>query len=476
MLQGVKWTSVSTLAITIIQIIQFGFLAHRMSVTEFGLVGILTTCTLFAQIMLDLGIGSAVIQKEKVSNEVLSTLYWLNLLAGFFIFIGLTIGSPLISDFFHKNELTTLIRVLALMFLIAPVGQQSQYLLQKELRFQELGMIEMGATIVSFLALMILIFIISPIYAYVISQVILYGLKGLLYYLSYHKTWHPSFVFDLSGCKDILSFGTYQLLSRLVNRIGSNMDVILIGRFMGSEALGVYNLVYQIVTIPVLKINPIMTRVAFPIFAKNQHSKTALNEGFLHMTELLSLVTFPVLMGLTVVSKAFILTFFGHKWLGAVPILQIMAIVGILRVLMNTNGAIILAKGKANIAFYWDTGVLILYGISLFFAVGFNRLDVVAWTYVLVSLVNFFIGRWLLTWLIELRLRAYVRTIALPLGLSLIMTCAAFLINESCSHYFQEKAVWTLFISVSVSAALYVVLLKWKYPTFFLQLRKGAKG
>lgn len=475
--KGVKWTGISTLIITAVQIIQFAFLGKLMSISEFGLVGMITTIVVFAQIVLDLGFGTAVIQKEAVSERVLSSLFWLNVVVGIGLFVSLSLFSPLIAMYFQRSELTDLIRLLAVMFLIAPVGQQCQYLLQKELRFNLLGTIEAGTTIISFITMVVLILTISPIYAYVISQVVMNSLKGLLYFICYQKKWRPSFVFDLSECKEYLAFGAYQLASRLVNRIGSNLDVILIGRFMGAEALGIYNLAYQIVTIPVLKINPIITRVAFPVFSKSQQNQVLLTDGFLHMTKLLSLVSFPILMGLTAVSNVFILTIFGEKWLDAVPILQIMAVVGILRVLMNPNGSIILAKGKANIAFYWDTAVLVVYSAALWLAVMTNKLEVVAWTYAGVSLVNFFVGRWLLNWLIQLRFRQYLKTISVPFLLALLVTTIAFCLKKISILYFHQTSMWPLIFSVGISAVVYIFLL-WKlYPHVFLRIvKKQIRG
>lgn len=131
-----------------------------------------------------------------------------------------------------------------------------------------------------------------------------------------------------------------------MNRLGANIDMILIGSFIGAEALGIYNLAYQIVTLPVLKINPIITRVAFPVFAKNKHENSVIREGFLNMTKILALISFPLLLGLVSVSDAFVASVFGEKWLAAVPVLNVLAIVGILRVLMNPNGSVLLAKGR----------------------------------------------------------------------------------------------------------------------------------
>jgi teichuronic acid exporter len=246
---------------------------------------------------------------------------------------------------------------------------------------------------------------------------------------------------------------------------------------MGVEALGIYNLAYQIVTIPVLKINPIITRVAFPVFSKNHQNQVLLTDGFLHMTKLLSLVSFPILMGLTAVSNVFILTIFGQRWLDAVPVLQIMAVVGILRVLMNPNGSVILAKGKANIAFYWDAGVLILYGIALWLAVMTNKLEVVAWTYAGVSLVNFLVGRWLLNWLIQLRFWQYLKTISVPFLLSLLITAIALGLEKISVLYFPQTSIWPLIFSVGISAFVYILLLYKMYPHVFLKiLKKHIRG
>lgn len=474
--RGMKWTGVSTLFITVIQIVQFALLANVMGVAQFGLVGMLTTIVIFSQILLDLGFGSAVIQKEHVTKRMLSTLFWINMLAGLILFVILMTASPLIASMFREDQLIDLIRLLSVMFLVAPLGQQSQYMLQKELRFNELAFIEMLATLLSFLVLIGLVFAISPIYAYVLSQVLFYGLKGLLYFAFYLKTWRPGLVFHLGECREILSFGGYQLASRLVNRIGANLDVILIGRFMGAEALGLYHLANQIVTIPVLKINPILTRVAFPLFSKNQHDHASIKDGFLHITKLLGIVAFPLLMGLVAVANVFIETVFGEKWLEAVPVLQIMAIVGLLRVLMNPNGSVLLAKGKADITFYWDTGVLTLYGIALLFAVRTGDIEAVAWTYVMVSLVNFFIGRWLLSWLIQLPLKEYAKTISKPFVLSLIMTIIAFLIKETITYFLPLEAFWQLFLAVGGGAMVYVGLLRLSYPFIFTKMVRVKRG
>lgn len=431
-----------------------------MSAKEFGMIGMLTTITIFAQIFVELGLGAAVIQKHHATARQLSTLFWINILLGILICLFMQAASPIIADYFQTKELEGKIRLLSILFLIAPIGQQSQYLMQRDLSFQLLGKVETISTIFSFSLLIGLLFLTkqNPVNVYVWSQVSLYSLKGILYYICYLPKWKPSFVLDIKDCKEFFSFGIYQLLSRLVNRLGSNIDMLLIGRFIGMEALGLYNLVYQIVTIPVLKLNPIITRVAFPVFAKDKNNNQALETGYLHMTKLLAIVSFPLLLGLYSVSDLVIPLFFGEQWIEAIPILQIMIIVGILRVLMNPNGSIILAKGKANIAFYWDLGVMVCYGAALLAAVRSNQLEIVAWAYVGVSILNFIGGRMLLTRMIGLQLKSYVKVLLLPFILAGVSSGIALLLkNQMISIH--NNLVWAFIWSVLVSGISYLLLL-----------------
>lgn len=214
-LSGAKWTSVSTLIVTVIQIIQFALLGNIMTIAEFGLVGMLTTVTIFIQIVLDMGFGAALIQKENISERQLSTLYWLNILTGILLFIGLFCLSPFIADFYQRDELVFLVRILVSMFLIAPVGQQYQYMLQKELKFNVLSKIEAGVTILSFVLLLVLVFLMDPIVAYAFSQVFLNSVKGILFFAVYFKKWRPSFVFALGEVKEFFSSAHFSLLPGL---------------------------------------------------------------------------------------------------------------------------------------------------------------------------------------------------------------------------------------------------------------------
>ncbi|ELW9008216.1 oligosaccharide flippase family protein, partial [Campylobacter upsaliensis] len=106
-----------------LQMGQFVILGNAMSAREFGMIGMLTTIIIFAQIFVELGLGAAVIQKHHATNRQLSTLFWINILLGILICIVMQAASPIIADYFQTNELEGKIRLLSIVFLIAPIGQ-----------------------------------------------------------------------------------------------------------------------------------------------------------------------------------------------------------------------------------------------------------------------------------------------------------------------------------------------------------------
>ncbi|MTH55037.1 MOP flippase family protein [Bacillus mangrovi] len=475
-LKGAKWTALSTGIITVVQLVQFALLAKLLPPAEMAVIAAITTVLIFSQILLDMGLGAALIQKDEVNDRELSSLYWLNIFVGVLLFILLYAISPFIADFFNQERLTELIRVTAVMFLIAPFGQQFQYMLQKELRFNLLAKIEVVSTIASFGVLLLFFYFTDGLMAFAISQLFLQSFKGIAFAYVYYKKWRPSFRFSLKDVAPFLSFGSFQLFSRLVNRMGSNIDVFLIAYFLGNRELGLYNVAYQLITIPVLKLNPIITRVAFPVFAKSKNDIAAVSKGFLDVTKMLALVTFPMLAGLAAVSDVFSVVFLEKAYFpDVVPIICVLAIVGALRVLMNPNGSVILAKGRADLAFYWDFGVMILYGAALYFAALTGDLVIVSWTYVATSLINFMIGRWLLKKLIGLSLKAYMKTLVQPIIMTALMAVPVLLINKMMPG--TEGAILQLAVCVTAGVLIYAAAVYKVYGTLIkARLPKRWRG
>ena len=146
---GVKWTTFSTIITTILQLLQLAILARFLEPSAFGLMALVMVVIGFSQAFLDMGISNAIIHKQEISKDQLSTLYWVNVLAGFLLFCIIVLIAPFISDFYKEPELTNLILIVALTFIIQPFGQQFMILWQKEMRFSEIAKIDIANKFIS---------------------------------------------------------------------------------------------------------------------------------------------------------------------------------------------------------------------------------------------------------------------------------------------------------------------------------------
>ena len=129
---GVKWSGVSVGVVTALQFVDLAVLARLLSPSDFGLMGMVMVVFGFAQAFADMGISNAIIHRQDVTKDQLSSLYWLNILSGVIVFCVVCASVPLIVGFFHEPRLNNLLYLTAIIFLITPFGQQFQILLQKE--------------------------------------------------------------------------------------------------------------------------------------------------------------------------------------------------------------------------------------------------------------------------------------------------------------------------------------------------------
>lgn len=456
LLGGMKWTASSTLINTVLQLGQYVVLARLLSPNDFGLMGMIIVIISFAQVFTDMGLGSAIIQKKNVTENQLSTLYWLNIFCGILVFILVFVSSPLVAGFYREDQLIDPLYLTSLIFLVIPFGQQFQYILQRNLEFDRLAKIEVISIALGVTSSIILALFDFGVYALVWGQIITNFIKSLLLGLYGWKNWRPKFHFNKNDLQGFLSFGFYQMGSRTVSFFGSNIDNMLIGRFLGTEALGIYTIAYQLIIIPVTKINPIITKVAFPLFALEQDANEKISKGFIEMSKLLSVITFPLLVGLLATAPILVPVIFGEKWEASIPIVQILSILGILRVLMHPNGSVLLAKGRADLAFKWDFVVAIVNAVVFMFVIPFGVIGI-ALSRVIISIINLILGRLLLKSVVGLKGTEYFSALFKPTLITTLMGASVFLIYYFASKYFDVINMLSLIVLVLIGVVAYIL-------------------
>lgn len=257
---------------------------------------------------------------------------------------------------------------------------------------------------------------------------------------------------------------------KTANYIISNLDYLLIGSLFGAKSLGYYTLAYNLILKPSTMINPIITKVAFPVFSKVQNDIDRLRRGYLKVLQLLSSVNFPMMAGLAVVAPVAVPIIFGEQWLPSVILIQILTIVGLLRSTGNPVGSLLLAKGRADLGFKWSVAVMIIQIPGLYLGAKFGGMVGVAVAFsILTGIYTIFNYLILIRILLGPCLREYVSSMWPSLWISVVMGGAVLCIGIGLENLPQQLLLIT---QILCGAAIYLGMIIYSQRMFVFEVKE----
>lgn len=240
-----------------------------------------------------------------------------------------------------------------------------------------------------------------------------------------------------------------------INYFNSRLDQLVIGAFVGVQALGYYNLAFSLVIQPIAKINPIITRVAFPIFAKIQNDNEQLKKGYLLTLKIISFINFPILCGLAVIAPLLIPLVFGEQWENSIVIVQILSFVALLRSQGNPIGSLLLAKGRADLGFKWNAFLMISQTIGIVIGLKMAGVLGVAWALLILQVFYMVLNYlFLVRPLINSSIKEYIFSLLPAFIFSIIMALGVYTIPL----FIQLSELNTLLIQVVLGGVIYTLL------------------
>lgn len=461
---GVKWTGFSTAIRSGFQLLQLAFLGRLLAPSDFGLMAMAMVAIGFAQLFADIGISNAIIYRQDATDKELSSLYWLNIFASVVIFLLVWFLSPSAAAFYKDIRLTNLLRLTGVIFLIVPFGQQFQILLQKELKFNALAGIEIFSSVISAVTAVLTAFAGQGIYSLVWGQLVGALCRTLVLIIVGWKNWRPSFGFSFKDIREYIEFGLYQMGERGINYFSWNLDKLLIGRLLGAEALGFYWVAYQLMLRPMQILNPVITKVAFPLFSKIQNDNSRLRNGYLQLIEVIALVSMPVYFGMYAVSDSLVPLLLGQGWIDAVVIFNVLVILGMFYSLGNPIGSLLLSKGRADLGFWFNVFALIITVPAIIIGSGWGAIGI-AWALVLITTFIFFPCGFVLRWyVVKLRPLEYIRSFFL----FVLIACAMALSVKFVGQYVQIGSHILRLCIFSFCGAVFYMTCLWFFKKRFI--------
>ncbi|GAB4424088.1 MAG: lipopolysaccharide biosynthesis protein [Bacteroidia bacterium] len=376
MLGGLLWTSIEKFGGRVLTLLIFFLLARLLEPADFGLVAIVNSVVGLAYIFIEMGFTAALVQKEQLDDTDKDSSFWGSMGLGALIFLAVFAAAPLVAAFYEEPQLTDLIRVIAITLLMSSLGNTHRGLYQRNMAFRLIAVRQIAATIVGGavgIALALTGYGVWGLVMYLLVRSVVE--TALLFFWS---DWQPRFSFSMARYQELLRFGLNVLGSRLLFYGNGDLINMLIGHFLGLEALGLFSVASKVYfTFKDLMINTI-SNVTVPIFSKLQSKPDELRAVFQDVIEKVSFVTFPVCMVLVGMSDDFIRIVFGEKWLPASPIMQLLVMMSIFSLITSYANDLLLALGKVFLSFKINLLSTVLSLIIFFATVPFGILAVAA--------------------------------------------------------------------------------------------------
>jgi len=456
-LSGLGWTGGTQVLGQALQLAISVILARQLSPREFGLIGMVLVFTVLASSLSNMGLGASIIQNRAVSNLHLNSIFWLNITVGSILTLLFGLAAPLVASFYDEPAVQLLTVAVAITIVLNSLNIVQEALLDKSLSFRTKFWVDFISISTSGVLALVMAWAGAGVWCLVGQLICAAAIRVVVMWRM--SNWRPGISFELSAVKELMQFGGPLVVYTIINYLGTHFDKLAIGRLMGSSALGIYNLADRLMRLPLTNVTGLTHTVMFPALSAMQEDDDAVKRVYLRANRMIALLTFPMMIGLSVLAEPAILVVYGDKWRGTIELVQILCFAGMYQSVCNTAGWIFLSRGRTDIllrlgiytAFVRMAGVFVGYRWGV---IG------IAWAYMLGGYFFICYPTWFAAGrLIHLRVRDMVRNMVGPLCCA---TAMGVLIWISDEWVFAEQSKWIrLVVQVPCGILVYWFLIQW---------------
>lgn len=342
--KGVSWMGSLRAAIRSITFIRLAILARILTPSQFGVFGITTIILSFIEIITETGINVFLVQEKGEINKYLNTAWVISIIRGTIIALLIASLAKLVAIFFNSPDSYSLVLLISIVPFLRGFINPSIVKFQKDLQFHREFFYRSSIFLIDTIFSISFVFLIrqpiSLVYGLIASTVY----EVIISFIVIKPT--PSFNIQTENVKKIIARGKWITAYGIFDYLFTNLDNIVVGRFVGTTALGLYQMGYKFSTLPITEISDVISKVAFPIFVKISDDQSRLKKSFLKTTLVLFLITLPFGLILFFYAKEIISILLGNQWVSIVPVVKLLLIYGIIKSVSGTTSSLFLAKGK----------------------------------------------------------------------------------------------------------------------------------
>lgn len=423
-------------------------LARLLLPADFGLVGMVTAFTGFANIIKEMGLSMAVIQKENITHGQVSNLFWINVLICFFIGLLFSLLSPLIVALYHHDtRIYPIIFSYSIGIFISGFSIQHNALMTRKMLFTDLAKVNIFSTFLS-----VCCGIAAGLLGLGYWAIVILNFSLILFstcFLWILCDWRPSLPSKNQKIKDFLKFGAGLSGSNMISYFSRNSDDIIIGRMLGPTSVGFYSKAYQLLMLPINQLRSPLTAVAIPALSALRNNAVKFSNYYKKYIFILAYFSMPLVVCLGIFSKEIILLVLGSQWVESSYIFQILAFAAFILPVANSRGMILISTGRTKKLF---TLVLIItaatvggFFIGIYWGITGIALSLVITTYLLLIPTLFFTFKGT-----PLRVSDFFNEISLPIVHTLLMSGFIILIKIGLGVFLSDIFIFIVIAPISV--------------------------
>lgn len=342
-----RWVALSQGARVVSQLVSMTVLARMLAPDAYGLMALAAVVTNLAYLFRDMGTGAALIQAAAVSPRMAATVHWTNLALGLAIGLAIAASAPLMAHVFHEPQLATVLYLLALVFPVTAAGVVHQALLERESKFSVVAGAEIAASLAGLAAALLLAWRGAGVFSLVAQMIVASVVSTSVIVL--RSAFKPERHWELAEFKSIAGFSGNLSLFNVVLYVSRNADSMVVGRLLGSAALGVYAMAYRLMLFPLQNMTFVASRVLFPVMSRKQEAGAEMASLYLRTLGFIAFLTAPLMAGLFALREPFVPVMLGPQWQSSVALLAWLAPVGFIQSLVSSTGTVLMARGSTGL-------------------------------------------------------------------------------------------------------------------------------
>lgn len=406
MAKGAAWMVLMRLSIRGIGLISTFVLARLLVPDDFGLIAMSTSIMFAVETLGQFSFDIALIRDSKARRAEYDTAWTLGIIRGWVTALLVVVLAVPISEVFAEPRLPLVLYCLAVATVLEGYQNIGIVDLRKELQFRREFNFLVTQKLMSFGVTIVLAIILREYWA-LLAGIVIGRVGGMVlsYIMSSYRPRHC-----LSEWRPLFNFSKWLLLNNILFLLG-RADVYVIARYFGAHDLGLYNVSTEIASLPSTELVAPIQRAIYPGFAKLAADGAKLKQSYVDGLSILLMLAVPASTGIAVLADPLVRTMLGPNWLGAIPLLQILTLHGLIRLSSGNAGSVLLAVGKPKVISILTIVNLVIMGPSLVVGIILSGLEGAAWGLVVTAAINLVMAYAVLIRALRLSVRTLVAAI-----------------------------------------------------------------